>query len=74
MSLSSSGELFQDLMDNQNYLSFIGNILVFFSTIFLDTIYKMLLISGTKMMTKVIMVAVLEPFSVENIPGIFQDF
>ena len=74
MSLSSGGELFQDLNDNQNDLSFIGNILVFFSTIFLDTIYKMLLISGTKMMTKVIMVAVLEPFSVENIPGIFQDF
>ena len=76
MSLSSVRELIQDFVENCKDLrskyvfNFIGHILVFFSSIFLNTIYKLLLISGTK----VVLVAVLEPFSDENILGIFQDF
>jgi hypothetical protein len=59
---------------SKDVFNFNGNILFFFLTIFLNTIYKLILISVTKMMTKVVLVAVLEPFSVENIPGFFQDF
>ena len=80
MSLFLVREVIQDIAENCNDLrsksvfNFIGNILVYFSNIFLNTIYKLLLISGTKMITKIVLVAVLEPFSVESIPGIFQDF
>ena len=79
MSDSSVGELFQDSLSSfsdlrtQQVFTFIGNILTTLGTIFLNTIYKLLIIAGTKLISKVALLAVVKLFSQEKMSHIFPD-